>query len=349
MKTSHRNKYITGEFLINFLFSFIILSFIFSLRGIFRIVEFLTHGGFVPLTLIQIFLSTFVSALPYIIPLTFLCATTALFARLKADRELLIFASSGISFIKLLKILALFSFITTLFLIYFNLFLLPGVKYNKRENFYRIRVKEPLTFLKEKNLVNEIPGMTIYVEKLFSPSDFGNISITRKEDSKTIFLRAMKGSAEYNDKNNDLIFNLENGFLLTYGSGETISRLNFKKYKFVIALPRNFKRKELEPRISEMSPLQLMKEDSLEASMEVNERILFGITPLIFLFLGSGLGFRIIQKSKIFHIGLGGCVSILFFSFLLIGETISRKIGSPFYIWLPAVIFIFTSWLLWRE
>jgi lipopolysaccharide export LptBFGC system permease protein LptF len=76
MEVKLKSRYITKEFFINFFFSMAVFTFIFSLEAVFRIIEFLVRGTFSPVLVLGVFSLSLAASFVYIIPLTFLYAST---------------------------------------------------------------------------------------------------------------------------------------------------------------------------------------------------------------------------------------------------------------------------------
>lgn len=340
MTVKIKSSYVSREFLINFLFSLAIFSFIFSLEAVFQIIEFLVKGTFYPMLVVGIFFISLLSAFLYIIPLTFLYASTALFSRLSADRELLVLSSTGISPRKLVRTLLSFAFFAVLFLLVFNLFLLPEVSYKRRDMVYRIRFRNPLSLLQERNIVTDIPGITVYIEKISPDFDLNNVAITYREDERTHFLKAESGRVGYDADGNNLVFNLQKGFIIISDSVQTISRLNFDGYRFVFPVPAGFSGVRMRTRISDMRLSALLSSGGLREKIEVHKRIIFSVIPLIFVLLGTGIGIKLKQQSRMLHIGLGGGITLLFLQFVILGEMLSLRAGTPVFTWIPVILFI---------
>jgi lipopolysaccharide export LptBFGC system permease protein LptF len=342
-----KKKYILKGFFINFAFSFLIIFFIFFINGLFQLIDLIIKGTFSIFSLLKFFILTVIISLQYVIPLSILSASISLFSTLSSDRELNIFAFSGIPHYHLFKPLIYFSIIFTLFLFYFNFFLIPEMKFEKRNIAYKIKVRNPLSLIIEKEVIKEIPDTTIYVEKIYRNFNLKNISITKKEGDLTIFLKAERGKVIYNQQSNQLIFLLENGNILNYARN-TVNTINFKKYEFIINLPQNFQLPSLQPKISEINFFDLIKIKNIESSIEFHKRIIFSITPLIFLVLGYCAGSKLKHKNRVLYIGLGGLISIIFFELLIIGELFVRKFEKSIFIYLPVIVFILVIKRFWK-
>ncbi|MCM8830501.1 MAG: LptF/LptG family permease [Candidatus Omnitrophica bacterium] len=344
MEIKIKVRYISKEFFINFLFAVGITVFIFSLDALFQIIEVLVKGTFYPVIVFCIFLLTLFSSFLYIIPLSFLYASSSLFSHLAIDRETLIFSSSGINPYRLISILLIFTFIGSSFLLLFNFFLLPEMSYKRREMIYRLQFKNPLSLLQERYTTTDIPGITIYIEEIKPSYKVKNISITYKERGKIHFLKAEGGRVNYAPVTNQMIFNLHNGFLIIYDSVQTISKLDFANYRFVIPLPHNFGMKgTVKPKVSEMHLTELLSSSGIREKIEIQKRIVLSVIPIVFVLIGTSLGIRLRQESRLLHIGIGGGIALLFLQLVVFGEVLSYKTEISSFVWLPVVI-LFVVW-----
>jgi lipopolysaccharide export LptBFGC system permease protein LptF len=215
------------------------------------------------------------------------------------------------------------------------------MSYKRREMVYLLQFKNPLSLLQEKNITTEIPGITIYIEKIRPSYRMKNISITYKEMGKTHFLKAEGGTVNYSPDTNQMIFNLRNGFLIIYDSVQTISKLDFANYRFVLTLPHNFGAREtIKPRVSEMRLYDLLSSNGIRERLEIQKRIVFSVIPIVFVLIGTSLGIRLQQESRLLHIGIGGGIALLFLQLVVFGEMLSYKTGLPLFIWLPVFILL---------
>jgi len=323
--------------LINFIISFFIFTFIFLVNGIFKTLPVIIKGAPI-LTILKIFYFFFLSSIPYILPLTILSASTSIFSRLTYDREIHIFSFSGINPLILMKCLIFFSFFCSIFLVYYNLYLFPSVKYIGRKAIYNLKVKNPLSLFHPRTVINDFPNFSIYIGDLSSNMKFKNLSIIQKQKETTLFIKAKKGKIKYIPEKNSIIFIMEDGFLISQQLGK-ITKLDFSEYKFNLNLPESFSVKNPGKKISELTFSELRKKKNIRYKIEINKKIMFGITPLIFIFLGGGIGLKLKSKSRILNIGVAGAISLLFFSIMIAGEIISNKLNFSGFVYLPAVIF----------
>ncbi|MCM8818196.1 MAG: LptF/LptG family permease [Candidatus Omnitrophica bacterium] len=342
-----KTKYIFKEFSINFVFSFLIIFFVFTIRSIFQIVDLIVKGSFTLFPLLKFFFLSICISFQIIIPLTVLTSSMSLFSTFSSNRELNIFAFSGIPSKLLIKPLLFFSIIFTFFLFYFNFFIVPEMEFQKRNLTTILKIKNPLSILIEKEIIKDFPDTSIYIEKIYKNFKFRNISITKKEVDTTIFLKAEKGKVVYNSETNKLLFILENGNFLVI-TKNSVSSVDFKNYEFYINLPASFKKIEIEPTIYELNYIKLRKIKNLDSSIEFHKRFVFSITPLILLFLGSSIGMNLKQKNKILYIGIGGFISIIFFEMLTLGEIITRKTQNTIFIYIPVLILIILTKRFWK-
>ena len=345
-----KTSYLLKEFGINFTFSFFIIMFVFSFEGMFRILELLVSKIFSARTISTIFFISLSVILPYVLPLAFFCAITSLFTRLSSDKEILIFSAAGISPRVLLQKLLIVPVIFVIVLYYFNFNLSPAARFRKRTLIYESTFHNPLALFKEKTGIKMIPGASIYIEEIRKGYKFSNIVITYSDKDENIhFIKAKEGNARYLRNTNSIVFSLKNGFFVINQPKDmkTVSRMNFLTYDFPFQLPEQYKR-EIVPRLKEMTFSQIRKvKKNLAVYIELNKRSVFALGPIIFLFLGSGIGLRIKQKSKVLHFGIGAFVCVLFYELLILGEILSNKTAMPEWMWLPILVFGVIGWMLW--
>lgn len=333
-----KTRYIISQFGIHFIFSFLIFFFIFTLNSFFQLIDILIKGSFHFFNILKFFLLTDLIFLQYIIPLSFFSSGLSLFSTITVDREIYVFEFSGISKFILIKKCLFFVVLSILFLYPFNFYLIPNWKFRQRNLKSELKLKNPLTLIIEKEIVKEIPGITIYVEKVGRDFSFQNISITKKEKEITFFLKAEKGKAKFYPDENKIIFKLQNGHILT-SFRDNVSSIEFKEYFLPVVLPEGFKRKKLEPRISELSLNELVKFNKIDSQVEIHKRFTYTLSPLFLFILGAGIGIKLKQKSKVIIVGSGGLVSVGFFELLTLGEIIARKFGIPYTVYTPLIIF----------
>ncbi|MCM8770212.1 MAG: LptF/LptG family permease, partial [Candidatus Omnitrophica bacterium] len=127
-----------------------------------------------------------------------------------------------------------------------------------------------------------------------------------------------------------------------------ITRMEFVRYLLRIPLPGKYQR-EIKPRLVELTWTLLRKgEQNLEKQLELWRRTIFALSPITFILVGSGLGLRLLQKNRGFHIGVGALTGLLFFLFMMVGEFLAYRTGTPFPLWLPVFVFGVLGILLWR-
>ncbi|RKY32312.1 MAG: hypothetical protein DRP67_01075 [Candidatus Omnitrophota bacterium] len=346
-----KSSYILKEYSINFLFALFIFIFIFSLEGLFRIVELLIQGSLSFISILKLFSISIIVMLPYIIPLVFLYSSMSLFTRLSSDREITIFSISGINPFSLFKIILLISLSGCLLLYYFNFYLSPKSKFERRNLIYNLKFKNPLNLLKEGVVLKDIPGATIYIRKI-EKNLLKDIAITYSSDDGMVnFIKAKEGKAKYSWRKNCIFFFLKDGHLITYIPGEVknLVKLEFKTYRFSLPLSENYKVRNLKKKITEKT-LPELKSSGMEFDeiVEINKRSLFASLPFLFSLFGFVIGVKIKQKGKILHIGLGAIISIFFYEMLTVGEILAVKTKFGGFIWFPFFVFLIITWIFWK-
>ena len=345
-----KNRYIFSEFAVNFLFGFLLLSVLFSLEGFVRILDVLAKGSFDPVLLVFFFGISVVLTFTYVIPLAFLSATTSLTARMAADRELDVFLSSGVRLQTLVMRLCMLAVACTIALAYFNMVAFPRAKYRQRMIIRTMKFGDPLGLLQPRTVVKEIPGATIYAERIGADHTLENVVISSTDpDGRVIFLRASRGSVSFGRETRSLVFLLRDGLLIVHrpGKKEELSRMRFDAYDFALPLPEDY-RKDDRLRVPEMTLTEMRRAGiEIQEYVEVNRRLVFALAPLLFLFFGAGIGMRMKQQGRSVHLGLGALTTLAFFELMTLGEIMALKTGAAAWLWLPAVVFAASGIRLW--
>ncbi len=349
MRLKIRTSYILGEFSLNMIFATAVFAFMFSMRALLKIFELYVRGTFSPFLVSKVFFLALASTFSIIIPLAFLYSSTAIFARMSMDRELLVLSSSGIPPLRMTGPLILLSSFTVLFLVMFNLYVLPAANYSQRQLIRALRFRNPLSLIQEKNVITEIPGITIFLGKIDRDFRIEDISITQTEDGRINFIRAGNGNLKYDRKENALIFSLRDGSLVSQYRKEEIATLNFDCYTFTYTLPESFIPRAAASKMSDRMLPELLSVGGFEETLEINKRIVYGVTPILFMFLGAAIGRRVRQKSKILHVGLGGATGLIFYQAVFAGEILARRFAFPPLVWSGAIVSGLSSFLLWRK
>ena len=163
MKILH--KYIFKEHLVPFLMSLSVMALILLAQFLLKNMDkFLGKG--LPLTLLfeLIFYNmAWVGALA--VPMAILISTLMAFGRMSADNEITAIRASGITYFSMLNPALIFAISISIFMIYFNNWILPDMNHKARNLISNITKTNPTIFFKSGKLHDEIDGYIFYFDK----------------------------------------------------------------------------------------------------------------------------------------------------------------------------------------
>ena len=207
MKLLHR--YIFKELTIPFFSSLFILIFVLLSNFILKNIDkFLGKGIPIGVVFKFIFLnSAWIFSLA--VPMAILITTLMAFGRLSSDNEITAFKASGIKYIDLLKPGILFGTLLILFMIPFNLWILPEMNHNIKKTSYDISRSRPDVEFNEQ-LLNTLADKIIYVGKRLNKNSFNDIIIfdNKYKNNHTTIL-----------SNNGSFHSLQDGIILDLNNG----------------------------------------------------------------------------------------------------------------------------------
>ena len=174
MKLLHR--YIFKELATPFFSSLFILIFVLLSNFILKNIDkFLGKGISIGIILKFIFLnSAWIFSLA--VPMAILITTLMAFGRLSSDNEITAFKASGITYYEFLKPGILFGLILILFMVPFNLWILPEMNHGIKKTSYEISKNRPDVEFNEQ-LLNTLADKIIYVGERLDENSFNDIII----------------------------------------------------------------------------------------------------------------------------------------------------------------------------
>ena len=207
MKLIHR--YILKELTLPFFGSLFILIFVLLSNFILKNIDkFLGKGISIGIVFKYIFLnSAWIFSLA--VPMAILITTLMAFGRLSSDNEITAFKASGIKYSDLLKPGILFGTLLILFMVPFNLWILPEMNHNIKKTSYHISRSRPDVEFNEQ-LLNTLADKIIYVGKRLNENSFNDIIIfdNKYKNNHTTIL-ATNGS--FHSLQDGIILDLNNG------------------------------------------------------------------------------------------------------------------------------------------
>lgn len=237
------DRYLIREFIPPFIFSTIALTFILLMNELFRLIDLFVRKG-LPIGIVgQILIYTLPLILSYSAPMAILVAIIMSFGRAAQDNEILALKTSGLPFRSIMRIPFAITLTFTLFLGFFNNYLLPESNHRVRNLMLDVTRKRPAVRLPEGIFTNEFPGYTIYIgEKDEGRSIIRDITIYDARDG--VLITAPRGELKSFDEEDVLRFTLFDGELHQLVDSAKYQKTQFDKQIINMKLDTDLVRKE---------------------------------------------------------------------------------------------------------
>ena len=203
------DKYIFKELATPFLTSLFVITFVLLSNSILKNIDkFLGKGIELWVVLKFIFLH-FGHIFALAIPMAILITTLIAFGRMSGDNEIIALKSSGITYFQILKPALSFAILVIIFMIPFNLWILPEMNHNIKKLSYSMSRSRPDVEFNEQ-LLNNLGDKTIYIGKRLDKNLFEEIVIFDKTgyNNHTTILADIGSFISLDD---GIILNLKNG------------------------------------------------------------------------------------------------------------------------------------------
>lgn len=233
------HRYILKELLVSIGISFGFFVFLLILGNAFQdLSEMLTTGklGF------QLFCQLLLLLIPavsiYAIPLAVLSGTLIAFGRLSSDSEITAMKSVGISLHQIAAPVFFIAFMGVLISAVVTLQLGPKSIVTYKSLIGKAITENPLGFIQEKKFIKDFPGYIIYLNDR-EDSKLKDLWIWDLDDENhvEVFLRSESGELKYDNDNNSIILNLENGSIERRSITDNSISVDSAKILFFKALP----------------------------------------------------------------------------------------------------------------
>ena len=215
------NRYIFTEFIVLFIATFLICSFVLLMQFLWKYLDDLVGKGIEISVLLEFLLYAFLSVVPLSLPLAVLLASLITYGNLAERFELLAMKAAGMSLFKIMQPVMVFLLLLSGGAFYFSNNILPKAQLNMWTLLYSIRFKSPEMQIPEASFYTGLNGYSIYVREKDNKNkllydviiydftngfnnvsimlaDTGKIEIT--EDKNNMVLTLMKGESFENLK-----------------------------------------------------------------------------------------------------------------------------------------------------
>jgi lipopolysaccharide export system permease protein len=229
-------RYILKNYVGPFLFSMSVITFVFIMDFILNYIDLFLGKGVAFTIVLQTFVLSLGHMFALIIPMAVLPATLMTFGNLASENEITAMKASGISLYRMILPGAVAATLLTVFLIFYNNYVLPESNHKLLNLLIDIQRKKPTVELKENQFIDDLQGYTIYFQdKDDRTGEITDVQIFKHTDKRSLptTIVAERGRLKFLSAQNVLRVDLYNGEIheLPVSSDRgTYRRTRFKEY-----------------------------------------------------------------------------------------------------------------------
>lgn len=237
------SKHIIRQHIGPFLFGFFIITLLFMLNLVFKELGKVLSKGLDFWVVLEFFALNLAWIVALAVPMGVLLACLMAFGQLSADSEITAIKSSGISIYKIIMPVLIIAAGLTVFLIWFNNYVLPEANYRLSLLARDITMKRPTVNLEPGYLYEEIPDIAIRVETLHEKEGLslvrGVLIQDRSDDNINRTIVARSGEILVNKQSGLLQITLFDGEIheIQFDKLGQYTKSKFPKYVMTIPIP----------------------------------------------------------------------------------------------------------------
>ena len=353
-----------------FLFGLSLIVFIFSLNLVYQVLGKITGKGLPTEVIFEYFFNNLAWIVALAVPMAVLVAALSSFGRLSADGEITALRAAGITPTRLIIPSLWAGILVTLFVAWFNNYILPDMNHRSRLLWGDINRKKP-TFSIEPGIFNfSIPNYALLARQVDqSTGGLGDVTIyDERNPQERAIITAREGRLEFNPASELFQLKLHFGEIHRPSNREPggYERTKFDTALFRIAAPgmilkrgessfrgdRELSAQEMVKQIEELKTKNDPYEKRRIAALlvEVHKKLSIPAACIVFVLIGAPLGILSHKGGIGVSSGISLLAFLVYYVFITQGEILAdREILSPAVaMWLPNVLFLALGlWLLW--
>ena len=336
-------NYFLKEFLHNFFFSFLIITFFIALGNLVMLPDMIIRKGVGVSAASQIFLYRLPYLFMYSLPLSCLLGVLLSVGRISSDNEIIALKVGGISFFKILTVFLTVGLIISLCLIVLNDYVISQAHFASRKLLRSVSKKNPLAFIEPGSFV-EFRDYQLFTQDI-EANTLKKVFINELKEGSSNIIYAEEGDFIIDE--NLLKIKLKNGFM----EGPSMKyRLHFKNHFMHLPIERQDVKTSKKPKdmgIKEIgTEIAALKRDSknpLPFQVELHRKISLSFSSIVFVLLGFGIAGVVRHREKTINIGICILAGMVYY---FLGETLCKalafKMILPVFLvmWLPNILFL---------
>jgi len=205
-------RYVLKEHIAPFFAALFVTTFLFIINFLVEVLDKILSKGIPVHIVLEIFGLNVVWMVGFAAPMSVLASTLMTFGRLSSDKEIVAMQAAGISPISLMRPVIGVSVVLMVLLIAFNNWVLPEANYRSSMLMQSITRKRPHAMIDEGKLINQFPGIQIWVSRIDNrEAMLYGVKIFEIDGTYPRVITADSASMEYVDMGTTLMLHLKSG------------------------------------------------------------------------------------------------------------------------------------------
>jgi len=235
------------DFIGPFILAVVVMAGILLMDKIFLLIDLLVKKGIGFWVVAELMFYSLPFVMSFSIPIGILIASVMVFGRITHDNELIAIRSSGINPLSLFKPFLPVIVLITLFMVYFNGFILPEASHRARNLITDIAQKKPSVRIYEGVFIEDFPGYIIYLGSIDDRTGKVNDITIWEQKSRgepPILIKAESGQISTSADECYFIIELDEGEISELVSPDKYRHLSFERHQINLEIDLDFIRRE---------------------------------------------------------------------------------------------------------
>lgn len=351
-------KYILREVTVPFLLGIALFTFVLLLSRMLKLIELIIDKGVPFSDILGLFATLLPSFFVITVPLSFLLGTIVAFSRLSGDSEIVAMKAAGLSLYQLAKPVVLLAVGVCLFTGFLTMHAEPLGRASLRQKLINIAFSRAAVAIAPQVFNEEIEGLVLYANKVDPKSGaLQHVFISDNRMGQTpAVITAQQGRLYTDSSSGKLLMHLENGaihHLKHNQDSESYQLIHFDGYDINLSVNEDGQSNPNQPPKSfELSTPELLKyikdapqDKQRQFTVELQERLILPLSPLIFALIAIPLGVRSHRSSRGGGFASALFVFLIYYLLFSMSKTMALENGWPPLIsmWSPTVLFFIVS------
>jgi lipopolysaccharide export system permease protein len=355
------NKYLTQDFLVAFLMTLTVFTFVMCLGFIIRAIEIAARGVSGGLIL-RIFLLNIPYMMTFSIPMSVLTTVLLQFGRLSFDGELTAMKACGLSMWQIVSPIVMLSIVFSFLCIFINLVVAPRCSHAVRSTLTALEVEDPTDLLEAGRFIRDFPGLMIYVGARTAKGVEDIVVYEMDEEGPVRNVRAKTGTIRLDREQQAMFVDLYDVRIDQRernkdSDGDKSHYINAQHYPVRLDLSR-MQKKSVRKKISHMTFLDLVRgirdvreafpelklgdlmKQRMKMVVEANKRLALALSCFAFTLLGIPLGMRSKRRESSVGIAISLLLVFFFYLFIIVANALVTRpeLRPDLIVWVPVVL-----------